>query len=281
MANFYEDCDIFVAPSLYESFGLVYLEAMARGKAVIGCRTGGVPEVVLDGRTGILVPPGDAAALADAILHLVNDGGLAEQLGAAGLQRYRELFTLDAMASQSLDLYRNLSENWRSSADIIWRGSAVDLQREPSALVRWHPETQQVCLLIEEGRPRTPVFGPYIKLQEGSYRAEFKLWVESKPSKTDRFGSVEVFSMKIGTLGERAFGSADLAAGPGCVLDVYFTVADSSATDDEYEFRLHTTGAASLYLRQIIVNRWPPRGFPHSTLDVSDAQAAALEQSAP
>ena len=58
-------CDVLVAPSLYESFGLMYVEAMRAGKPVIGSNAGGIPEVVDDGKTGLLVPPGDALALAD------------------------------------------------------------------------------------------------------------------------------------------------------------------------------------------------------------------------
>lgn len=85
----YRDCDVFAAPSIYESFGLVYLEAMAHGKPAIGCLAGGVPEVVVDGATGLLIPPGDSAALARAILKLAQDEPLAEQMGAAGLARYR------------------------------------------------------------------------------------------------------------------------------------------------------------------------------------------------
>ena len=61
-------CDIFAAPSLYESFGIVFLEAMRLGKPVIGSRVGGIPEIVLEGETGLLVPPLDPGALAQAML---------------------------------------------------------------------------------------------------------------------------------------------------------------------------------------------------------------------
>jgi hypothetical protein len=107
------------------------------------------------------------------------------------------------------------------------------------------------------------VFGPYIKLPEGSYRAEFKLWIEPGLVENRRLGSVDVFSMKFGALGEREFGTPDFAAGPGCVLDIYFTVTGSLAED--YEFRLHTSGRAIIYLREIAVSRWPPRGLPQGT----------------
>ena len=80
----YQSCDLFVAPSLYESFGLIYLEAMNYGKPVVGCRAGGIPEVVDDGVTGILVEPGAPQALAEAILRLVRSPALLNAMGEAG-----------------------------------------------------------------------------------------------------------------------------------------------------------------------------------------------------
>ena len=139
----------------------------------------------------------------------------------------------------------------------------MDFRREPGSRVMWHPLAGQVCLLIDLGHARTPVFGPYIKLPQGSYRAEFKLWIELGGTEDRRLGSVDVFSMKLGSLGERVFATADFAAGPGCVLDIYFTIAGASAED--YEFRLHTSGAATVYLREIVVSRWLPRGLLQDT----------------
>lgn len=82
--EYYRDCDVFVAPSLYESFGLIYLEAMARGKPVIGCRVGGVPEVVKEGYTGLLVAPGNEKELTDAILTLLLKTELRTSMGKNG-----------------------------------------------------------------------------------------------------------------------------------------------------------------------------------------------------
>ena len=104
----YRDCDIFVAPSLYESFGLIYAEAMGWEKPAVGCRVGGVPEVVADGETGLLVPPGDTAALVQALLRLSGDAGLRRRLGIAGRQRVERLFSLSAMARASTALYREV-----------------------------------------------------------------------------------------------------------------------------------------------------------------------------
>jgi len=275
LAGLYEACDIFVAPSLYESFGLVYLEAMARGKAVIGCQTGGIPEVVTDGETGILVPPGDAATLSDAIALLLRDERLAARLGAAGLRAYSELFTTKAMAQRTLDLYQRVVDNWEASAQVVWSASAMDLQREPNASVLWHPQTENAFLLVEAGAKRTPVYGPYMRLEKGLYRAEFKLWVDAVPYLSEQFGSVDVFSMTVGTLGARDFGKGDVAAGPGCVLDVYFSVMDGSAGD--YEFRLHTTGVVPLCLRQIVVSKYSSRPFSVASISLPEVQAIALD----
>jgi len=101
-------CDVFAAPSLYESFGIVFLEAMRRGKPVIGPSAGGVPEVVDDGRTGLLVPPGDADALASALLKLAADAGLRRRLGAAGLARFESHFTAAEFARRSAEFYREV-----------------------------------------------------------------------------------------------------------------------------------------------------------------------------
>jgi glycogen synthase len=94
----YQSCDLFVAPSLYESFGLIYLEAMNYGKPVIGCRAGGIPEVVEDGVTGILVEPEAPQALVEAILHLVRSPKLLYTMGQAGRRRLLDRFTYLHMA---------------------------------------------------------------------------------------------------------------------------------------------------------------------------------------
>lgn len=93
----YAAADIFVMPSRQigadvEGFGLVFLEANAFGKPVVGGRSGGVPEAIIDGETGFLVPPNDAAALAAAVLRLWQNPDLATRLGARGRERVREEF---------------------------------------------------------------------------------------------------------------------------------------------------------------------------------------------
>ena len=97
----YARADIFVAPSRYESFGLIFLEAMMHGAACVGTRAGGIPEVVEHGTTGLLVPPEDPAALADALARLAGDASLRCRMGEAGLAAYRRHFTADRMAQMA------------------------------------------------------------------------------------------------------------------------------------------------------------------------------------
>ena len=103
--NFYSECDIFVAPSIYESFGLIYLEAMHFGKAIVACNSGGTPEVVKHNETGILVKPGDHLELSKAILMLVDNHPLRKKLGTAGKSRLKDFFSLDQMIQSTADHY--------------------------------------------------------------------------------------------------------------------------------------------------------------------------------
>lgn len=92
LRQLYAQCEFFVLPSGGEGFGIVFLEAMARGKPCIGANVGGTPEVVLDGETGILVPVGDPVALEQAMRSLLGDDALRERHGARGLVILNERF---------------------------------------------------------------------------------------------------------------------------------------------------------------------------------------------
>jgi glycosyltransferase involved in cell wall biosynthesis len=98
--------DVFVMPSIAEGLGTSLLDAMAASKATVATRTGGIPEVVSDGETGLLVPPRDDHALAIAISRLLKDGPLRERMGQAGLARVATLFSADRMVDQTLEVYR-------------------------------------------------------------------------------------------------------------------------------------------------------------------------------
>ena len=104
----YQKCDIFVAPSYYESFGLIFAEAMAYGKPVIGTNVGGIPDVVEHNTNGILVTPGDQNELAEAILKLANSSKLRVSMGNAGRKRVKEKFSIPEMASNSVKLYEEV-----------------------------------------------------------------------------------------------------------------------------------------------------------------------------
>jgi starch synthase len=99
---------VFVCPSLYEPLGIVNLEAMACGAAVVASRVGGIPEVVADGETGLLVPPDDAGALAQAINALIRDPGRATVMGQRGRERAIAEFGWTAVAQQTAALYAEL-----------------------------------------------------------------------------------------------------------------------------------------------------------------------------
>ena len=100
---------VFAIPSVYEPLGIVNLEAMACGTAVVGSRTGGIPEVVADGETGLLVPPGEPEPLAEALNVLLRDPDRAEAMGQAGRKRAVSEFGWPAIAAQTADLYAELT----------------------------------------------------------------------------------------------------------------------------------------------------------------------------
>jgi glycosyltransferase involved in cell wall biosynthesis len=103
-------CDIVVHCSLRpEPLGMVVPEAMALGRAVVASRTRGPEEVVAQGRTGMLVPPGDERALAATISALVADGELRARLGTAGEAEVRANRSASVMAEKFAQLYANLS----------------------------------------------------------------------------------------------------------------------------------------------------------------------------
>ncbi|MHB1162292.1 MAG: glycosyltransferase family 4 protein [Chloroflexota bacterium] len=102
--------DLFVMASLWEGFGLVFLEAMAAASPVVATNVSAIPEVVQDGTTGLLVPPRDPRALAEAMLTLLTDPDRARQMGRAGLLRLKEQFTEDKMVESVEQLYSQL---WR------------------------------------------------------------------------------------------------------------------------------------------------------------------------
>ena len=107
--------DVFVLSSVWEGMSNSLLEAMAAGRPVVATRVGGNPEVVVDGETGLLVPPRDARALADATVRLLRDRELARRFGDAGRRRVESQFTLERMVHRMEDLYDDLLARKRAA----------------------------------------------------------------------------------------------------------------------------------------------------------------------
>ena len=104
--SFHRSFDLFVLSSVTEGLGTSLLDAMAASKAIVATRTGGIPEVVVDGETGLLVPPRDATSLAAAIVRLLRDHRLRREMGDRGLARVRSRFNATRMVEETLGVYR-------------------------------------------------------------------------------------------------------------------------------------------------------------------------------
>jgi phosphatidylinositol alpha-1,6-mannosyltransferase len=111
IAACYSACEVFALPSRGEGFGLVYLEAMACGKPVIGGAHGGAPEVIDDGKTGFLVQHGDVGQLATSLETLLADPALAREMGARGRERVQNEFRFTVFAKSLKKILRDLCES--------------------------------------------------------------------------------------------------------------------------------------------------------------------------
>jgi glycogen synthase len=129
VVELYSHAAVFVCPSIYEPFGLINLEAMACGTPVVATRVGGIPEVVVDGETGWLVPAGDEAALARALRGALADPALARRMGEAGRRRVEAHFSWDRIAERTLAVYRDAI----AAKAVARRGSPEGRHREGSA----------------------------------------------------------------------------------------------------------------------------------------------------
>jgi L-malate glycosyltransferase len=101
--------DIFVMSSVTEGLGTSLLDAMAAGKPVVATTAGGIPEVVVDGETGFLVPPRDHDAMAGAIVTLLKDDALRQRMGEAGRARVRRIFSAERMVQDTLRVYQRVA----------------------------------------------------------------------------------------------------------------------------------------------------------------------------
>lgn len=110
--------NLFVMSSVTEGLGTSLLDAMAASRPIVATRAGGIPEVVADGETGVLVPPRDGAALADAIVRLLNDRAARETMGRAGLARVRERFSAERMVRETAAVYERMAGTARPADSV-------------------------------------------------------------------------------------------------------------------------------------------------------------------
>ncbi len=108
--------DFVVHPALREGLGVAALQAGAAGVPVVGARAGGIPEIVEDGETGLLAPPGDARALAKAIRRLATNPDAARAMGRRARARIEEHFSVDAMVEGNLAVYRQVARAGRGGS---------------------------------------------------------------------------------------------------------------------------------------------------------------------
>ncbi len=140
--QFYREADFLLAPSLYESFGFVYLEAMRTALPVVTFASGGANEIFEkgDGHGAHLVEPGKTADLAEAVGRLVESPDVRQRLGTAGLSRFKETFTAETMARSHMEFYQYVlarSSTRRRSARVIYQVmEALDVGDAVSTITR-------------------------------------------------------------------------------------------------------------------------------------------------
>jgi glycosyltransferase involved in cell wall biosynthesis len=115
--SFIRGFDLFVMPSLHEGLGTSLLDAMAARKAIVASDTGGIPEVVDNGKTGLLVPPRDHRALAKAIVRLLKDSPTRLAMEQAAVERVRKIFSAGRMVEQTLAVYRRHAGEHHAAGD--------------------------------------------------------------------------------------------------------------------------------------------------------------------
>jgi glycosyltransferase involved in cell wall biosynthesis len=111
LIEFYRHSEVFVLPTYYEAFPKVVVEAMACSKPVLATRTGGIPELVKDGETGLLVPFGSPEAIAKKLGLLLGDGNMSASMGKRGRERVESNFTWRAVAERTKSAYDELISN--------------------------------------------------------------------------------------------------------------------------------------------------------------------------
>lgn len=113
VVKFFKGCELFVLPSRIEPLGIVNLEAMAAGKAVVATRVDGVPEIINDGENGLLVESENEGELAAAIIRLLGDGSLRSKMASHNQKVVRERYTWEKVADSYLQAYQGAGESAR------------------------------------------------------------------------------------------------------------------------------------------------------------------------
>jgi glycosyltransferase involved in cell wall biosynthesis/GT2 family glycosyltransferase len=114
LRGLYSVCDVVVTPSRFESFGLMLTEGMMFSKPVVGCRAGGMVEVVEDCKTGLLAEPGDIPSLEGCLNRLIGDAEFRARLGAAARARYEKYFTAERMTAEVIAFLSHIRGSWRA-----------------------------------------------------------------------------------------------------------------------------------------------------------------------
>ncbi len=132
-------CDVFALPSLYEGSSLAVLEAMAAGIPIVSSAIGGTEELIEDGRSGLLVPPGDAKSLAAALRRVLGDEELRQSLAARARERVEAGLTRGQMANRVTAVYRELL----GSSDRVWSSFGVDSASKLNHTLEGMPESRR------------------------------------------------------------------------------------------------------------------------------------------
>ncbi|MBY0546288.1 MAG: glycosyltransferase family 4 protein [Candidatus Obscuribacterales bacterium] len=133
LPSYYRSADLSVVPSLYDNSPYTCLEAMSCGRAVIGTSAGGTREYIVDGESGVIVPPKDAVALADAIVALLNNDAERQRLETNARQRVLDKFQRKQIAQETVELYQLAQERFKSSRKTLYLRDAE--QATPDAAV--------------------------------------------------------------------------------------------------------------------------------------------------
>lgn len=106
LRELYSKCSIFVAPSIYESFGIIFLEAMRESKPIIGTNVGGIPEIIDDGENGFLIEPNDFKSLSKKLEFLLDNPKEITRLGNNGRKKLEKVFSTESFVNNTLEIYK-------------------------------------------------------------------------------------------------------------------------------------------------------------------------------